>query len=182
MTEKQEKQLEPEEICARLETVRLPRWEELPDLELYMDQVLSLTRRYLAPYPDFADNGLTASMVNNYVKAGVLPAPVKKRYTRRHLSRLLMICLLKSSLSIAEICRLAATLSPEEEPAQYDRFCELAEQSAAEAVLAMRRDQAEEQVLETILRGALRARAEQSVAMSFCARLPQAPERKKGGQ
>ena len=68
-------------ISEQLQTVRLPRWEELPDLELYMDQVLSLIRKYLLPYSGFDDNGLTASMVNNYVKAGILPAPVKKLST-----------------------------------------------------------------------------------------------------
>ena len=49
----------------------LPRWAELPDLELYMDQVLSLIERYLGSDPGFDRRGLTASMVNNYVKLGV---------------------------------------------------------------------------------------------------------------
>ncbi|MBP0990841.1 MAG: DUF1836 domain-containing protein [Oscillospiraceae bacterium] len=168
-----------ENISAQLQTVRLPRWEELPDLELYMDQVLSLIRKYLLPYPGFDDNGLTASMVNNYVKAGILPAPVKKRYNRRHLSRLLIICLLKSSLSIADVRRLTLSLSSTEEPMIYDRFCELAEQSAQEVVSAMQKDNAGENVTESILRSALRSQTEQSVARTICAQLPDRAENTK---
>ena len=82
----------------RMADYRLPRWEELPDLELYMDQVLSLVERYLGDYPGFEERRLTASMVNNYVKMGVMPPPVKKRYSRVHLAYLLMICLLKAAL------------------------------------------------------------------------------------
>ena len=81
----------------------LPAWEELPDLALYMDQVLSLTARYL---PGGADKALTAAMVNNYVKQKVLPPPVSKRYDRRHIAALLMLCNLKSIMPIADIQRL----------------------------------------------------------------------------
>ena len=68
-------------LCAHIAEQRLPRWNALPDLELYMDQVLSLMERYLGNYPGFDRKGLTAAMVNNYVKLGVMPPPVKKKYT-----------------------------------------------------------------------------------------------------
>ena len=90
-------------ILSAIKTRQLPRWQELPDLELYMDQVLSLTERYLGMDTEHAGRGLTASMVNNYVKLGVMPAPVKKRYTRKHLAYLIMICALKEILPMAEI-------------------------------------------------------------------------------
>ena len=81
----------------------LPRWEELPDLELYMDQVLSLIGRYI---PSGEAKGLTASMVNNYVKQKVLPPPVNKRYGRGHIAALLMLCTLKSVMPISAIQQL----------------------------------------------------------------------------
>ena len=166
-----------EALCARLQTAKLPRWEELPDLELYMDQVLALIKKYLAPYPGFDENGLTASMVNNYVKAGILPAPVKKRYSRRHLARLLPICLLKSSLPIAEIRRLWEAFSETEEPTLYDCFCALAEQSAREAVSALQQEEGGKSIPALVLCAALRAHAEQTVAQSLCAQLTaQKPE------
>ena len=65
------------EACRQLEAQRLPRWRELPDLELYLDQVLELTARYLDAWPAFDRKGLTASMVNNYVMMGALAKPVK---------------------------------------------------------------------------------------------------------
>lgn len=62
-----------------IETATLPRWEELPDIELYMDQVISLVGKYLTPIlPKQEQALLTKSMVNNYVKLELIPAPVKK--------------------------------------------------------------------------------------------------------
>ena len=67
----------------------LPKWEELPDIELYMDQVIALTNRYLGNRTK--EKMLTSSMVNNYVKMKVMRAPVKKKYTRVHLIYLIVI-------------------------------------------------------------------------------------------
>lgn len=83
---------------------RLPEWDEIPNLELYMDQVISYVAAMLKPFMP-ADDGriVTASMVNNYVKKDVLPAPVKKRYRRLHIAYLLMILIAKSELQLREI-------------------------------------------------------------------------------
>ena len=112
-----------ERIYEALGEHTLPRWEELPDFELYMDQVLSLVGRYLRKRPDSEERPLTSSMVNNYVKLKVLPPPVSKRYSRTHIARLLMICTLKSVIPISSIQKLL----PEEEQMEafYDRFCAL---------------------------------------------------------
>lgn len=97
-----------------LENASLPGWEELPDLPLYMDQVILLLEQYL-PRDPAAERGITASIVNNYVRMKVMPAPVKKKYTRIHLAYLVMICVLKQSLSIACIQKL---LPPDASPEQ----------------------------------------------------------------
>ncbi len=147
---------------------RLPRWAELPDLELYMDQVLSLTERYLACCPGPEQKGLTASMVNNYVKIGALPPPIRKKYSRAHLARLLMICMLKPVLPIAAVQKLMETgIRQSSEEAFYDSFCALFEQSAA----ALPADGAGP---EAILRAALRSRAEQALSLRLLALLEQA--------
>ena len=65
-------------IFERLEGTSLPAWSDIPDLDLYMDQVISLMKRYLGPLSASDDKGITSSMVNNYVKQGVMPAPKKK--------------------------------------------------------------------------------------------------------
>lgn len=153
--------------CERSAERRLPRWAELPDLELYMDQVLSLVERYLGDYP--GRRGLTAAMVNNYVKLGVMPAPVKKKYTRTHLAHLLVICTLKASLPIDSIRRMMAeSLRAGAESEFYDAFCEQFEQTAreaAEAATAQLRTGGP--LIVPLYRTALRAQAEQALAVEL---------------
>lgn len=90
-----------------MEHYSLPTWEELPDVELYMDQVVVLTSRYLDLFPHDEKNPIiTPSTVNNYVRLKLVPAPVRKRYCRRHLAYILMICSFKRTLSLTEIQKL----------------------------------------------------------------------------
>lgn len=103
----------------------LPLWNELPDIEVYMDQVITLINKYIGGFAPDGDALLTPSMINNYVKNGILPCPVKKRYSRTHLSRLIIICILKPVLSITAIGTLISFLletRTEEEVLNF--FCE----------------------------------------------------------
>lgn len=86
----------------------IPAWEELPQLELYMDQVIILLGQYLGIYSigNDADKFITAPMINNYVKLKIMPAPIKKKYTRIHLAYLIIICSLKQTLSMATIQKI----------------------------------------------------------------------------
>ncbi len=168
-----------ERLCAR----RLPRWEELPDFDLYMDQVLALAGRYLGSGPETGEKALTASMVNNYVKMGVMPPPVKKRYGRMHIAHLLAICVLKSVLSISEIRELIRReLSGEGAAQAYDRFCRLYQEmnaAVAEAVRELPEEPEEEALRGLLLHAALRARAEQSLAQEALLLLPPESGREK---
>ena len=159
------------ELCARVARQRLPHWDELPDLELYMDQVLSLMERYLGSYPGFDRKGLTASMVNNYVKLGVMPPPVKKKYTRAHLAHLIIICVLKTCLPIDSIKNMIASSQQTEEAegAGYDRFCALFEEAVREAADDARKqvEAAEGQPAVPVYRAALRAQAEQALSLKL---------------
>ena len=148
------------EICVKLGEHRLPSWQELPELELYMDQVLSLVERYLRGYPGFDERGLTASMVNNYVKQGALPPPQKKRYSREHLAKLLVICLLKTSLPISAIHQL---MGEEDIEHFYFSFCELFSDVNREITEAYR-GSADEAATVVQCKAALRAQAEQALA------------------
>ena len=90
-----------------MEDFCLPTWEALPDMELYMDQVISLVNRYLNLIPQDETNPvITASAVNNYVRLRMMPAPERKRYSRHHMACVIMICVLKQSLTLAEIQRI----------------------------------------------------------------------------
>ena len=66
-----------QEMSGSLRGFALPRWEDFPDLELYMDQMTAHINRYLAFQND--ERTVTASMINNYVKAKLIPRPVRKR-------------------------------------------------------------------------------------------------------
>ncbi len=87
-------------------------WDRLPELELYMDQVTSYLNRQLAALraSEEDDTILTNSMVNNYVKDGLIKRPVQKKYQREQLCGLLMICAMKSVLAIPDISKLLSSL------------------------------------------------------------------------
>ena len=82
----------------------MPRWNELPDIDLYLDQVVNYIEKYLSAYfIDKEDKVITKTMINNYVKQEVLEPPKKKKYNKEHLAYLFVICILKKSMSILEI-------------------------------------------------------------------------------
>lgn len=91
-----------------LENYSLPKWEEIPDFGLYMDQVLTLLKEYLDYLPpELKDEEfVTASTINNYVRKKFMPEPVKKRYYRIHIAYLIMICTLKQSLSLTMLQKI----------------------------------------------------------------------------
>ncbi len=103
-----------------LEQFDLPDWDNLPQLDLYMDQVILLLTRYLAPMDRGADERtITASIINNYVRMKVIPPPVKKKYSRMHIAYLVVICTLKQSLSISCIQRMLPEEHNEEAVRQF---------------------------------------------------------------
>lgn len=97
-------------------------WERLPELELYMDQVLTYMNRQLDPFTPDGERLLTPSMINNYVKDGVLARPVRKKYGREHLAMLMIICSLKSALSLPEIALILRGIEEGGVAARYPLF------------------------------------------------------------
>ena len=119
--------------CAELCAVRLPRWSELPDIELYMDQVMALMGKYMAGVAS-AEDRLTPSMVNNYVKMGIMPAPVKKKYSRSHLAHLIIICVMKQVIPMSVIDNIIrAALTEHTEQQLLDMMAEYYEHAADDA-------------------------------------------------
>lgn len=89
--------------------LHLPRWEELPDFEIYVDQIVNIVEGKLMVLQFKEDEKiLTKSMVNNYVKQGIVDPPVKKRYNKVHIAYLLVVCILKSVYSLDEITKMIA--------------------------------------------------------------------------
>ena len=78
--------------------------EDLPSIELYMDQVTTFMDKYLSQNKRYEeDKTLTKTMINNYTKNNLLPPPEKKRYTKEHLILLIYIYYLKNVVSINDI-------------------------------------------------------------------------------
>lgn len=107
-----------------LSRFHIPRVEDMPDIELYMDQVVALLNKNLYIIAN-NDNVITPSMVNNYVKFGLIPAPKGKRYTRKHLCYMTVLCFLKQILSMNEINLLVKEqLKHSSELETYNLFCD----------------------------------------------------------
>lgn len=81
-------------LLDRMRTQRPVAWDQLPDFALYMDQVLSYMDRQVLRFDE--EDALTASMVNNYTKSGLVPRAEGKKYNREHLAYLTAICVLKA--------------------------------------------------------------------------------------
>lgn len=115
----------------------IPRWDELPNIDLYLDQVVSLVNSCLSPYIFFNDNYnkeenelLTKTMINNYVKHNLIEAPVKKQYSKVQLAKLVVICVLKQVYSMQDINDLIKiAITDSDLKTAYDKFCRLFEQA-----------------------------------------------------
>lgn len=86
--------------------------EDIPNIDLYMDQVTTFMEEQLASskrYPE--DKILTKTMINNYAKNNLLPSPEKKRYSKEHLLLLIFIYYFKNILSINDIQTLLGPIT-----------------------------------------------------------------------
>lgn len=112
-----------------------PRWNELPEIELYIDQVISILENNLSIFNKDSDTPLiTSSMINNYVKQHILKPPVKKKYNRSHLSYLFVICVFKRLMSLSQI-RGSITMTRRLFSVEdgYNLFCEQLEKALKNA-------------------------------------------------
>ena len=84
-------------ISRSIQDFRLPRYSEIPNVGLYLEQATKYICEYLAP---IQENAITGSMISNYVKKGLVSNPVKKQYSREQIAYLLFIALAKNVLSL----------------------------------------------------------------------------------
>ena len=106
---------------ACIEQFRMPRYREIPDVGLYLDQTVKYVNRYLAPLGCME---ITSSMVSNYVKKGYISNPVRKQYDADQIAYLFFITVAKSVLSMENIARLfEMQKSAYTAEVAYDFFC-----------------------------------------------------------
>ncbi len=107
--------------------LRVPLWNELPEIPLYMDQLIWFIGSTVGVF--FAEAGLpglTHTMVNNYVRAGIVDAPVKKKYSKQSLAMIIVVYILKTCYSTEEISKLiqmGLAIEGGTPEVIYNRFC-----------------------------------------------------------
>jgi DNA-binding transcriptional MerR regulator len=105
---------------------KLPRWHNLPEMELYLTQI----KDYMNIWLGEENNTITKTMINNYVKVKLIPAPTNKKYSKQALARLYVISVLKSVYTIEEISKLInLTIDFNDFETSYDDFCNTIENS-----------------------------------------------------
>lgn len=106
----------------------IPRWDELPNIDLYLDQVVCLLENYLTNYikndSEKENKLVTKTMINNYVKHNIIKPPFNKKYNKEHLACLFVIFILKQIYSITDIKKLIDLAIKTSSPKQsYNQFC-----------------------------------------------------------
>ena len=120
------------ELKRQLMETRPSSWDGLPDIPLYMDQVVSYLPRQMACFGE--GEGLTSAMINNYIKDGLLARANGKKYGQEHLAYLTAICALKQVMSVREM-KVLTTVGREmrELDKQYEYFCTYLDQAMTDA-------------------------------------------------
>ena len=113
-----------------INNVHIPRWNELPNLDLYLDQIVTFINTSLEkcinPNESIKKETpiLTKTMINNYVKNNLIEAPIKKKYSKVQCAKLFCICILKQVYSMNEISKLIDNaLKSSEIDVAYNSFC-----------------------------------------------------------
>lgn len=120
--EAQERLEQLEELKRRMAEERPAPWDNLPDLPLYMDQVVSYLGRQLITFHE--GERLTSAMINNYIKDGIVPRANGKRYGREHLVFLTAIAVVKQVLSVRDMSALLECGIMDGDPQDcYEQFC-----------------------------------------------------------
>ena len=101
-------------FAAGISDFSLPAYNQIPDVGLYLEQTVKYINAYFAPFPDME---LTASMVSNYVKKGLVSNPVRKQYDREQIASLLFIAVAKSVMSMENI-KLLFTMQRQSYPSE----------------------------------------------------------------
>ncbi|MCI6859388.1 MAG: DUF1836 domain-containing protein [Eubacterium sp.] len=115
------KQDRKEKLKESIETFHLPRYDEIPDVGLYLEQVAKYIGNLLMPLEDIS---ITRSMISNYIKQGLVSNPVKKQYNRDQIAYLIFIAIAKSVLSLEHI-RLMIDMQKDnyDNATAYNYFC-----------------------------------------------------------
>ena len=168
---------ELQDLKDRMERERPVQWEELPDIALYMDQLISYMPRQLIRFDD--SNSLTPAMVNNYIKDGLVPRAEGKRYGPIHLGYLTAVVALKQVLSVRDIGALmgAGRALEKSTPEQYAYFRDALDRALSDTAQSIDPEAGESDLAKMALDFAVRSYANQLACQRVLSIL-QPPEEK----
>ena len=121
-----------------LNDIHMPRWNELPNVDLYLDQVVTFINSTLNSFilsnvsnsSKTENQILTKTMINNYVKNKLIEPPKKKKYSKVQLAKLFVICILKQVYSMNDIKDLInIALQHSDIKIAYNSFCDQFEEA-----------------------------------------------------
>lgn len=147
------------ELKRRLAQDRPDSWDDLPDIPLYMDQVVSYLSRQLISFEE--GDSLTSAMINNYIKDGLLARANGKKYDQEHLAYLTAISALKQVLSVREMHALIAIGQEGRDSKRlYDFFCQTLDEALAETAAQLDEHTTDHDLPKLVLALALRSYAD----------------------
>lgn len=145
-------------------------WAQMPDLDLYMDQVVTYAQKQLELFQSAQGEKLvTPAILSNYVKSGLVPRPVQKRYGKEHLATFLMVCTLKQVFSIQQTQDLLKDQPEQESFALFAQLQDEAFQRMAGQLEKMA--DSEEETRHQIMRLALEANVNRLAAQLLLKKL-----------
>lgn len=158
---------ELQDLKRRMEQERPAQWAELPDIALYMDQIISYMPRQLIHFNE--GEALTSAMVNNYIKDGLVPRAEGKRYSPVHLGYLTAVSALKKVLSVRDTGALIAAgkATGKDDQTLYGYFLQALDRALADTAQSIDGDAGEQDLARMALDLALRSYANQLA----CARI-----------
>lgn len=164
----------------QLQNVRPEGWEQIPDIDLYMDQVISYMGRQHIGLAPTGDETLTAAMINNYAKNGLLPRAKGKRYGREHLAYLTAICLLKQVLSVSETGTLLKKEMEHRDIHEfYDDYLQILDSTFTETADRISEEESEEVLAELALTMAVESYAKMLACKKILTAISPVSEEKK---
>lgn len=110
-----------QKIDESIRDFHIPRYDEIPDVGLYLEQTTKYISEFLAPLEDIS---ITSSMISNYVKKKLVANPIKKQYSRDQIAYLTYIAVAKTVLSLEQVAMLIEMQKKTyESKVAYNYFC-----------------------------------------------------------
>ena len=146
------------QLKQQLTEQRPDSWDDLPDIPLYMDQVVGYLARQMVNTGE--GDALTSAMINNYIKDGLVERANGKKYGQEHLAYLTAIGALKQVMSVREMKVLTTVgremRAPEK---QYEYFCKYLDQAMSDAAHRLDENTADHDLPKLVLDLAMRSYA-----------------------